>query len=69
MVIVRLVLAGTAPWVTSDAVTEALPDGELGSLCVTELYKTGSPQIRYNTMDLSFLYPRERCRCGSWMPC
>ena len=45
---------------------EPLPDGELGSLVVTELYKTGSPQFRYNIMDLSFLYPRERCECGSW---
>ncbi len=45
---------------------ERLPDGELGSLVVTELYKTGSPQFRYNIMDLSFLYPPERCACGSW---
>jgi phenylacetate-CoA ligase len=46
---------------------ERLPDGELGSLVLTELYKTGSAQFRYNTMDLSFLYPRERCACGSWL--
>lgn len=46
---------------------ERLPDGELGSLVVTELYKTGSPQFRYNIMDLSYLYPRERCECGSWL--
>jgi phenylacetate-CoA ligase len=46
---------------------ERLPDGELGSLCITELYKTGSPQFRYNIMDLSYLYPRERCECGSWL--
>ena len=45
---------------------ERLPDGELGSLCVTEIYKTGSPQFRYNILDLSFLYPREQCACGSW---
>ncbi len=44
-----------------------LPDGEQGSLCVTELYKTGSPQFRYNIMDLSTLYPREQCACGSWL--
>jgi phenylacetate-CoA ligase len=44
-----------------------LPEGELGSICITELYKTGSPQFRYNTMDLSYLYPRERCECGSWL--
>jgi phenylacetate-CoA ligase len=46
---------------------EPRPDGELGSLCITELYKTGSPQFRYNIMDLSYLHPRERCACGSWL--
>src|SRR5215207_8682807 len=46
---------------------DALPDGEPGSICITELYKTGSPQFRYNIMDLSYLYPRERCACGSWL--
>jgi phenylacetate-CoA ligase len=46
---------------------EPQPDGELGSICITELYKTGSPQFRYNIMDLSYLYPRERCACGSWL--
>lgn len=46
---------------------EVLPDGETGALVVTELYKTGSAQFRYNIMDLSFRYPRERCECGSWM--
>jgi len=45
---------------------EELPDGELGAIVITELYKTGSPQFRYNIMDLSWLYPRERCACGSW---
>ena len=44
-----------------------LPDGQLGSLCVTELYKTGSPQFRYNIMDLAALYPPGRCACGSWL--
>jgi phenylacetate-CoA ligase len=46
---------------------EPLPDGRQGSICITELYKTGSPQFRYNIMDLSTLYPRERCACGSWL--
>lgn len=46
---------------------ELLPDGSEGSICITELYKTGSPQFRYNIMDLSTLYPRERCECGSWL--
>jgi phenylacetate-CoA ligase len=44
-----------------------LPDGELGSLCITELYKTGSPQFRYNIMDLSALMPPGQCACGSWL--
>ncbi len=46
---------------------EQLPDGEQGSICITELYKTGSPQFRYNIMDLSTLYPRQQCSCGSWL--
>jgi phenylacetate-CoA ligase len=46
---------------------EEVPDGERGAICITELYKTGSPQFRYNIMDLSYLYPRERCACGSWL--
>ncbi|MEM7142864.1 MAG: hypothetical protein AAF548_17705 [Actinomycetota bacterium] len=45
----------------------ALPDGEQGAICITETYKTGSPQFRYNIMDLSTLYTRERCECGSWL--
>jgi phenylacetate-CoA ligase len=44
-----------------------LPDGQQGSICITEIYKTGSPQFRYNIMDLSTLYPREQCACGSWL--
>ncbi|MAG30627.1 MAG: hypothetical protein CL908_07020 [Deltaproteobacteria bacterium] len=46
---------------------ERLPDGELGALVVTELYKTGSPQFRYNIMDLAYLHPPEQCACGSWL--
>jgi phenylacetate-CoA ligase len=46
---------------------EALPDGELGSVCLTETFKTGSSQFRYSTMDLSYLYPPGRCSCGSWL--
>ena len=46
---------------------ERLPDGELGSVCVTEVCKTGSPQFRYNIMDLSYLYPPGQCSCGSWL--
>ena len=46
---------------------ELLPDGEQGAVCITETYKTGSPQFRYNIMDLSTLHPREQCSCGSWL--
>jgi phenylacetate-CoA ligase len=46
---------------------EPLPDGEMGAICVTELYKTGSSQFRYNIMDLSYLYPPGQCACGSWL--
>ncbi len=45
---------------------ERQPDGELGSLVVTELCKTGNAQIRYDIQDLSWTYPRGRCDCGSW---
>ena len=44
-----------------------VPDGQLGSLCITEIYKTGSPQFRYDILDLSFLHPRGQCACGSWL--
>jgi phenylacetate-CoA ligase len=46
---------------------EPLPDGEQGSVCITEIYKTGSPQFRYNILDLSTLYPPGQCACGSWL--
>ncbi|HLX89167.1 MAG TPA: hypothetical protein VKR22_12010 [Acidimicrobiales bacterium] len=42
-------------------------DGQQGSLCITEIYKTGSPQFRYNILDLSSLYPPGQCSCGSWL--
>jgi phenylacetate-CoA ligase len=43
---------------------EALPDGEIGDLVVTCFYKTGSPQVRYNTKDLLSIDP-DPCPCGS----
>ena len=46
---------------------EPLPDGEQGAICITETYKTGSPQFRYNIMDLSALLPPGQCACGSWL--
>ena len=44
--------------------SEVLPPGELGDLVVTCLYKTGSPQIRYNIKDLSRIH-YGTCACGS----
>jgi phenylacetate-CoA ligase len=46
---------------------ERLPDGELGSMVLIELYKTGSAQLRDNPIGLSYLYPRKQCACGSWL--
>jgi phenylacetate-CoA ligase len=46
---------------------DPVPDGQLGSVCLTEVCKTGSPQFRYNIMDLSYLYPPGQCSCGSWL--
>ena len=46
---------------------ELLPDGERGNIVYTCLYKTGSPQVRFDTQDLSALYPRTQCACGSWL--
>jgi phenylacetate-CoA ligase len=43
---------------------KVLPPGELGDLVITCLYKTGSPQIRYNIKDLSRLH-YGTCECGS----
>ncbi|MHB1930629.1 MAG: phenylacetate--CoA ligase family protein, partial [Acidimicrobiales bacterium] len=46
---------------------EAVPDGEPGNIVFTCLYKTGSSQVRYNTLDRSRLMSRQRCACGSWL--
>jgi phenylacetate-CoA ligase len=46
---------------------EPLAEGQPGSICISEIYKTGSPQFRYDIQDLSVLYPREQCSCGSWL--
>jgi len=46
---------------------ELVPDGQRGNIVYTCLYKTGSPQVRFDTQDLSALYPRTQCACGSWL--
>lgn len=44
---------------------ESLPDGKIGSLVVTALYKTGVPVVRYDTKDTTRVLSREKCACGS----
>ncbi|MDA0256524.1 MAG: hypothetical protein O3C25_02105 [Chloroflexi bacterium] len=44
---------------------EPLPDGEVGSIVTTALYKTGVPVVRYDTKDTTRVLSRERCECGS----
>lgn len=45
---------------------EEVDPGEPGEVVVTELYKTGAPQVRYNLRDMSRLLVGE-CECGSRM--
>jgi len=45
---------------------EEVEPGETGEIVVTELYKTGAPQVRYNIKDLSVKVEAE-CDCGSKM--
>jgi phenylacetate-CoA ligase len=45
---------------------EEVEPGETGEIVVTELYKTGAPQVRYNIKDLS-IKVEEECACGSKM--
>jgi phenylacetate-CoA ligase len=46
---------------------EPLPEGELGKIVVTSLWRRGGSTIRFNSGDLSRLLPRQQCECGSWM--
>ena len=46
---------------------DVLPDGEIGELVITTLYKEGAPLIRYRTHDLTRFIPGE-CPCGSKYP-
>ena len=47
---------------------ESVPDGTIGSLVVTALYKTGVPVVRYDTKDTTRIISREKCDCGSSLP-
>lgn len=44
-----------------------MPEGELGKIVVTSLWRRGVSTIRFNSGDLSRLLPRGKCECGSWM--
>lgn len=47
------------------ATNEPVPDGTVGNLVVTALYRTIQPVIRFNLRDLGRIVSRERCACGS----
>ncbi len=51
------------PEIVDPKTGERLPYGEKGELVFTTITKEAFPLIRYNTRDISALYP-ERCRCG-----
>ncbi len=44
-----------------------VPDGEIGELVITTLYKEGAPLIRYRTHDLTRFLPGD-CACGCKYP-
>ena len=46
----------------------ALPEGELGELCISTLRKEGAPLIRYRTHDLTRIMPAGDCPCGCPFP-
>ncbi len=49
--------------VIDPATGEAVADGQMGELVVTNLRRTASPVIRYRTADI-VVRRSERCRCG-----
>jgi phenylacetate-CoA ligase len=51
--------------VLDPASNEGVPDGTIGNLVVTALYRTIQPVIRFNLRDLGRILTRERCQCGS----
>lgn len=46
---------------------EPVPDGQLGKVVVTSLWRRGGATVRFDSGDLSRLLPRQRCACGSWL--
>jgi phenylacetate-CoA ligase len=44
---------------------EPVPDGKVGNLVVTALYRTIQPVIRFNLRDLGRILSRATCGCGS----
>ncbi len=53
------------PEIIDPATGEALPEGQVGELVLTNLGRLGSPLMRYRTGDQTRLL-RERCACGRW---
>ncbi len=41
-----------------------LPDGQVGTIVATSLYRSIPPFIRYNLRDRMAINPRQRCACG-----
>jgi phenylacetate-CoA ligase len=46
---------------------EPVEPGEVGCIIATALYKDAYPVIRYDTKDMTRLWPQGQCACGSWM--
>ena len=46
---------------------EPVPAGEIGMIVVTDLTRSASPMIRYQTGDMGFIDDR-KCRCGLELP-
>ena len=44
--------------------SEVLPDGQVGSVVATSLYRGMPPFIRYNLRDRMYLSPHRACACG-----
>lgn len=50
--------------ICDEADGHALPDGEIGNVVATSLYRSIPPFIRYNLRDRMSLSPHQACSCG-----
>lgn len=62
---IHLIESEFIPEVVDPETGEAVADGSLGELVLTNLGRVGSPLIRYRTGDQVRML-RERCACGRW---